>query len=104
MSEPKAPLPQAQPAPRKKPHRLLRGIRLLVLLALLLAVAQTEPHVYRFTLRSLAALEAWRGGYSLTLGEIRNTLFEPLEIHGVTLERTSQNGTRLQAELDLHTF
>lgn len=100
MSESIVPLPQVPAVPPKKPRRILRSVRLLFLLALLFAAAQTEPHVYKFTLRSIAKIEAWRGGYSIQMGEIRSTLFEPLEIGGISIERTAPNGTRLQLDIE----
>jgi hypothetical protein len=100
MSESIAPLPEVPSVPSKKPRRILRSVRLLFLLTLLFAAAQTEPHVYQFTLRSIAEIEAWRGGYSIRMGEIRSTLFEPLEIGGISIERTAPNGTRLQVQIE----
>jgi hypothetical protein len=95
MSEPTTPVSQPTPTP-SKPRRFLKRLRFAALLAILAGVAQTEPRIFKFTVASLIHLEAWRGGYEVKLGRVESTVFDPLEISGIELEKHSQNGLTLR--------
>lgn len=84
-----------RPVEKPRKSRRLWFAFLLLVLALL---SLTEPRVYRFVVRQLITLEAWRNGADVTIRRIDGSIFEPLVLIDSNWSYRSRNGaaTRLQ--------
>jgi hypothetical protein len=87
--------PAVRPRRRKR-----RGLFFLLLMLAVIVGVVVYPPAYLFALRQVLAVEAWRYGFNLSIGDMKGSVAEPVWLYKVKLTHDSPSGAATLLEID----
>jgi hypothetical protein len=91
--------PHKQPPVRPR-RRARKGSILFLLIVAALVGAILYPPTFLFAVRKLLAFEAWRYGFSLSIGRMEGSVSNPIWLYNARLGHNSDAGTSTMLDID----